>query len=198
MPSGFNPLKGLHLAIKALSLLKNYYSDVMLTVPGLPQHILSYNPFKSRIIGEEYVNFCKDLITKKNLEKNINLLPRLDAEGMAQELLKSNIFLSPTSIDNSPNAVGEASMIGVPIVSTPVGGVPSILKDEESCLFTPAGDEYLMAYQIKRIFDDDKLAIKLSCNAHKIALRRHNILKTTEQYINAYNEIINYHKNQQI
>lgn len=194
MPSGFNPLKGFHLAIKALALLKKFYADVVLTVPGLPQHILSYGPIKSRILGEEYVNYCKGLIRENQLEHNIKLLPRLDADEMACEMIKANVFLSPTSIDNSPNAVGEATMIGTPVVATPVGGVPSMLKDEESCLFAPAGDEFIMAYQIKRIFDDDILATTLSKNAYQIAVRRHNITATTSQYINAYSEVISLHK----
>lgn len=194
MPSGFNPLKGLHIALKALALLKTFYPDIMLTVPGLPQHILSYGKIKSRIIGEEYINYCISIIEDNQLKKNISLLPRLDAEGMVKEMINANVFLSPSSIDNSPNAVGEAMMIGVPIVSTPVGGVLSILRDEESCLFAPAGDEFLMAYQIKRIFEDDALATNLSTNARKVASQRHNKQQTLDQYINAYQAIINSHK----
>ena len=114
---------------------------------------------------------------------------------MANEMLKANVFLSPTSIDNSPNSIGEATMIGVPVVTTPVGGIPSMLKDEESCLFAPAGDVYMMAYQIKRIFNDSELAIKLSKNAHQIALLRHNPDSTVTQYINAYEAIVELHKN---
>lgn len=193
MPSGFNPIKGLHLAIKAIGLLKNNFPDIILAVPGLPTHILSYGNIKKRLIGEEYVNYCQSLIKERNLENNIKLLPRLNAEEMANEMINANVFLSPTSIDNSPNSVGEAMMVGVPIVTTPVGGIPSMIKDEESCLYSPAGDEYIMAYQIKRIFDDDNLAQKLSKNAHQIALKRHDIQQTCNQYLSSYTDIIETH-----
>lgn len=193
MTAGFNPIKGLHLAIKAVALLKKEFPDVTLTVPGLPTHILKYGKIKSRLIGEEFINYCKDLIVKNGLEDNIILLPRLDAEGMTREILRANVFLSPTTIDNSPNSIGEATMLGIPIVASPVGGVPSMLHDEESCLFAPAGDEYIMAYQIKRIFEDRMLALKLSKNAYQVAIVRHNKQSAYEQYMNAYKKIISIH-----
>lgn len=194
MPSGFNPIKGLHLAIKSIALLKPFYPDIKLTVPGLPLHIFKYSRIKSKLCGEEYVNYVKHLVSINGLENHVEFLPRLNAEEMAKEMLKANVFLSPSSIDNSPNAVGEATMIGVPIVVTPVGGIPSFLRDEDSCLLAAAGDEYIMAYQIKRVFDDAPLATKLSEGAFKVALKRHNKEVATMQYLDAYKQIINQNK----
>lgn len=190
MPSGFNPIKGLHLAIKAVTLLKHFYPDVKLYVPGIDNRFVESSNLKSRIFGEEYINYCRALIKKNHLEKNIIFLGRLDGENMAENMLKANVFISPSSIDNSPNAVGEATMIGIPIVTTPVGGVPSILTDNKSCLFAPAGDEYVMAYKIKQIFSNDILAMNLGENAYKVALKRHNRAITVKQYIEAYHDII--------
>lgn len=191
MPSGFNPIKGLHLALKTVYLLKQYFPDVELIVPGISTKQIKR--FTNRVYGEEYIIYCVNLIKKYGIESNIKFLSRLNAKGMTEEMQKAHVFLSPTSIDNSPNAVGEATMIGVPIVTTPVGGIPSILKDENEVLYAPAGDSYMMAFQIKRIFEDDNLATSLSRNAHIKALKRHDIVNITTQYHNIYNEIINIH-----
>lgn len=86
-------------------------------------------------------------------------------------------------------------MIGTPVVTTPVGGVPSILEDENEALFAPAGDPYMMAFQIKRIFENNELSASLSQHAHQKALKRHNCEKTTAQYINIYHQIIQLHHN---
>lgn len=48
-----------------------------------------------------------------------------------------------------------------------------------------------MAYQIKKLFDDDDLAERLSQNAYKIAQVRHNPEKTAAQYLDIYNNVIN-------
>lgn len=191
MPSGFNPIKGLHLALKTVYLLKQYFPDVELIVPGISTKQIKR--FTNRVYGEEYIIYCVNLIKEYGIESNIKFLSRLDAKRMVEEMQKAHVFLSPTSIDNSPNAVGEATMIGVPIVTTPVGGIPSILKDENEVLYAPAGDSYMMAFQIKRIFEEDNLATSLSRNAHIKALKRHDIVNITTQYLNIYNEIINIH-----
>ena len=190
MPSGFNPIKGMHLAIETIYLLKQYYPNVLLVIPGIPIHILQMNRLSRLITGEEFITYIQHKIHEYNIEDNIRFLPRLDAIEMAEEMKKANVFLSPSSIDNSPNAIGEAMLIGTPIVSTPVGGVTSFLEDESSTLFAPAGDPYMMAYQIKRIFDDENLAATLSNNAHQIALKRHNKENTVKQYIDTYKKII--------
>lgn len=190
MPSGFNPIKGLHLAIEATYLLKQYFPDVLLVVPGLNLKIEENSKLSNPIWGEEYIRYCKHLIIQYNLKNNITFFSRLDALGMIHQMKQANVFVSPSSIDNSPNAVGESTMIGVPIVTTPTGGVPSFMKDEETALFAPAGDPYMIAYQVKRIFEDDDLAIRLSKNAHKLALVRHDKKKTGEQYLNIYEDIL--------
>lgn len=191
MPSGFNPIKGMHHAIKTVSLLKQYFPDIRLSIPGISPKDLQR--LTNKLWGEEYIIYCIHLIKKYQLENNIRFLPRLDAEGMIKEMQQAHVFLSPSSIDNSPNAVGEATMIGTPIVTTPVGGVPSILEDEKEVLFAPAGDPYMMAFQIKRIFENDELAISLSKNAHLKALKRHDRENTAAQYLRIYQEIVKKH-----
>lgn len=191
MPSGFNPIKGMHLAIEAVGLLKKFYDDVVLVIPGLFDDIFKKQRATNVILGEEYIRYIKQRIIDLNLSENVKFLPRLDALGMIRQMQSANVFLSPTSIDNSPNVVGEAMMIGVPLVTTPVGGELSFLTDNYSNLFAPAGDVYMMAYQIKKLLDDDNLAERLSQNAYKIALVRHDPEKTAAQYLDIYNNVIN-------
>ena len=193
MPAGFNPIKGLHMAIETIYLLKQYFSDVELVVPGLSENLLTKSKLINRIWGEEYIIYIKHLVEKYHLKNNITFLPKLDARGMIKQMQQANVFLSPSSIDNSPNAVGESTMIGIPIVTTPVGGVPSFMTDGKTALFAPAGDPYTMAYQIKRIFENDELATNLSANAYQLALIRHDKVKTAEQYLNIYHTIITEH-----
>lgn len=190
MPSGFNPIKGMYLAVKTLGLLKKLYPHVSLNIPGIKESEFYRQGISDWLFGEEYIRYTRHLILKNGLKESIHFLGRLNAEEMATQMQKANVFLSPSSIDNSPNAVGEATMIGMPIVTTAVGGVLSMLKDEVSCLFTPAGDEYTMAYQIMRLFESDSLATNIAQGAYQVALKRHNKQTTVQQYLNAYQTII--------
>ena len=194
IPSGFNPIKGMYLAVKTLALLKNFYPHVSLNIPGIGETEFYRQGIRDWLLGEEYIRYTRHLIFENKLKDNIHFLGKLNAEEMTIQMQKANIFLSPSSIDNSPNVVGEATMIGTPIVATAVGGVLSMLKDEISCLFAPAGDEYTIAYQIKRLFDNDSLATKISQGAYQVALKRHNKQITIQQYLNAYQAIIEQEK----
>ena len=190
MPAGYNPLKGMHLAIKATALLKKYYPDVVLKVPAIPFNILRRSGLWERLMGDEFLTYCKDIIKKNHLEKNVCFLPRLNEEDMVKEMLSSNVFLSCSSIENSSNAVGEASMLGVPLVITAAGGLISFMHDEKNCLLSTSGDEYLIAYQIKRLFDNDNLCNLLSKAEQKTANERHNIDSVANNNYLGYLKII--------
>lgn len=190
MPSGFSPVKGLHIAIEAIRLLKRDYPDIKLYVPGLESRYLYGSKFWRYIKGECFTNYLADKVQKYKLHDHVILVGTLDAESMKYYMQRSHIFLSPSVVDNSPNAVGEATMIGVPIVSSYVGGIPSFLEDGKTCLFANSGDPYMIAAAIKTLFENDKLAMNLSNNALQVAKRRHDKKKVTYQYIENYQSVI--------
>lgn len=189
--SGAYPIKGLHILVSAIRILKSKYPKLKIYVPlfeGTRDLTL-----RDRIIGEEYQNYIKKLVRDFGLIDNFVPLKRLNAEEMAIQFAKSHVFVLPSFIENSPNSLGEAMMVGVPNVSAFTGGVGSMVKDEDSSLFFPIGDFRTLAYQIERIFEDDSLALKISKNAKLIAQRRHSKEVTYKQYISAYKRIISIH-----
>ncbi len=190
--AGFNPTKGLHHAIRILSEVKKQWPKVSMVVPGTPMHVFAYRGLKQKIFGEEYVGYCNDLIDKLGVRDNIVFLPRLDDGQMVEQLLQANVFLSATSIDNSPNALGESMMLGVPAAVTPVGGIPSIIQHEKNGLMT--SPEHL-AENICRIFEDKAFALELSQSAYHTALKRHDREVTKNQYLDAY-QLITQNNNQ--
>ncbi len=185
--AGFNPIKGLHHAIKILAEIKKQWPNVSIVIPGTQMHVFAYRGLKQRIFGEEYIGYCNHLIDKLGVRENVIFLPYLDDKQMAEELLKANVFLSATSIDNSPNALGEAMMIGVPAVVTPIGGIPSIVQHEKNGLM--ASLEHL-AENICKIFGDEEFTLQLSKGAYHTALERHDREATKKQYLDAYRLII--------
>lgn len=190
MPAGFNPIKGMHIAIEAVKILKKYYPDIKLYVPGFDSRFIFGSKLWRYFKGEMYTNYLAYLISNYGLQQNVIITGKLPSDKMACYMQKSHVFLSPSVIDNSPNAVGEATMIGIPIVSTYVGGIPSFLENEKSCLFANSGDPYMIALAIDNIFRNDDLAIFLSANAFKIAQNRHNKEKVTKQYVDSFKNII--------
>lgn len=194
MPAGFNPLKGMHIAVKAAALLKKIYPDVLLKIPAIPMHMLQRSGLKELLIGEELITYVKDIIKKNHMEENVIFLPRLSEEEMVKEMLSANVFLSCSSIDNSSNAVGEATMLGTPLVVTAVGGLTSFMHDEQNCLLSSSGDEYMIAYQIRRYFENDALCVRLSKAALETARKRHDLDNAAKVAYEAYQQVIEIHK----
>lgn len=186
-------LKGFHVLIKAAGILKRKYPNIKLVSP-LASMKVNRSRITDLLISEDYSNYLKHEVKINGLENNIELKENLTETEMSQEYAKAHIFVLPSFLENSPNSLGEAMLIGTPSVVSPVGGVSSVISNEISALTFPADDHVMMAYQIDRIFSDDQLAYLLSNNAKEIARKRHNIRDTINQYIGIYNEIINVHK----
>ena len=189
--SGAYPVKGLHTLIEAVNLLKTRYPEIKVYVPLFGK--IGELRLRDYLFGDDYSNYIKTLIKKYNLQTSFIPLNRLNAQEMADRFKQSHVFVISSFIENSPNSLGEAMKIGVPTVVSYTGGIGSMLKDEQSSLFFPIGDFRTLAQQIKRIFESDDLAVKLSKNAQIIAENRHNVISATNQYMDIYSQIIATH-----
>lgn len=82
---------------------------------------------------------------------------RLDRRGIVELYAAADAMLNPTTVDNMPNSVIEALACGVPVISTAVGGVPYIVRDEETALLVAANEPAAMAKAILRLQGDAAL-----------------------------------------
>lgn len=185
-------LKGFHILLKAVAILKKEFQNITIITP-LSSIRKNSSKIRDLLVSEDYNNYLKNEIERLDLSSNIELKGKLTAEEMTSEFKRAHVFVLPSFIENSPNSLGEAMLIGTPTVVSPVGGVPSIVENNKSTLMFASGDYVMMAHQIKQIFINDNLALQISANAKNIAIKRHNIKSTTEQYKDIYTQIIKQH-----
>lgn len=180
------PVKGFHLALEAVSLLKRDYPDVHLYTTGTnPLHA----DWKGKLRQSAYNIYLGELIQKYGLEENVTFLGTLNAEQMKNRYLASNVFLSASSIENSPNSVGEAMCLGVPTVSSDVGGVKNMLKHGEEGFVYPADAPYMAAYYIGELFQNTELCEAFSARAQKHAKVTHDPQKNFEDLMMIYSGV---------
>ena len=77
----------------------------------------------------------------------------------------SNIFINTTNFDNTPVSVIEAMALGLPIVSTNVGGLPFLITDSEDGLLVEPQNINAMVDAIMRLTLDNELRNSLILNA---------------------------------
>ncbi|MBA4154168.1 glycosyltransferase family 4 protein [Flavobacterium sp.] len=145
----YNP----EMALKVFSKLKKIYPDAELCMVG---------PYKD--MSKEVV---QQLIEKNKVD--IKLSGRLTKAEWTQLSKKYDIFINTTHFDNTPVSVIEAMALGLPIVSTNVGGIPFLLEDRENALLVNDSDVDEMVKSITELIENPELARKLSVNGRKEA-----------------------------
>lgn len=182
-----SPVKGFHYLIEAISLVKNHIPDVKVFVVG--KNIMDNNGLKNRFGRTHYMNYCRELIIKNGMSERFIFLGRLTEKQMAQAMLKANIFVLPSSIENSPNSLCEAMILGLPCIASYVGGVQTLVKDNKSALTYQHNSVSVLAELILELLQDQKKQVMLSMNARIIAQERHNRSSNAEQLFKIYREI---------
>lgn len=185
--NGYFALKGLHYVIKALPQLAREYSDIKVYVAG-------YKPYEEKdqrsFIKKGYAKYLKKLISDLGVEKYLIFTGPLSAKEVAEKLSQVHAYVLCSAIENSPNTLGEAMMVGTPSVTSYVGGVPDMATDGKEALFYRNDDPALLAWNVKRIFDDDNLALRLS-EAGKLRARcTHHAEENAKKLLNVYQEIL--------
>lgn len=181
------PIKGLHYMIEAVSILKKEYPDIKVYVAGL--NILANKSFKEKLRRTGYAKYLKKLIKKYDVTNNIIFTGILKEEDMINRLLKSNVFVQTSSIENSPNSLGEAMILGVPSIASYVGGTCNMMEHEKEGYLYTYTEPAILAEYLRRIFDDDSKAIEISKNAIKRASNTHNSERITKENIDMYIDI---------
>lgn len=177
------PLKGLHQVLRAMPLILRHYPDTKIRVAGAD--ITKYSTWREKLRISGYGKLIRHMIHQLHLENHIEFLGPLNAEQMKQAYLNSNVFVCPSSIENSPNSLGEAQLLGVPHVASYVGGVADMMVGNEENLYR--FEEYeMLAEKVCRTFANEDEQIDMS----NIALQRHNQDANLNQLLTIYSEII--------
>lgn len=166
------PIKGLHKVIEAISLLKSEFPKIKVKVAG--KNILKEKKCLMTLRQNGYEKYIYRLIKKLKLHDYFYFLGVLSEEQMIIEYQKAHVFICPSSIENSPNSVGEAQLLGVPTIASYVGGIPDMIVHGKSGLLYRFDDVEMLAENIKKVFTDNSLALSLSSNGIEVASIRHD------------------------
>jgi glycosyltransferase involved in cell wall biosynthesis len=163
-------------------------SDLILKTAKLLKENTQIN-FEWKIIGINDILIHEKLTKIRAGNVNVKLLGTLSADSLIDELLDSDIFIHPSYIDNSPNSVCEAQYLGVPVISTDVGGISSLIKNEETGFLVPSNDPYMMASKIITLIKDESIARSTGLKGSEIAKERHSQQKILTDLKNIYNKV---------
>jgi len=183
------PIKGLHQVLRALNHIKDDFPSMKIRIAG--GNITKTDTLKDRLTMGGYGKYLLSLINELGLKEQIEFTGPLDEFQMIKEYLNCNLFICPSSIENSPNSLGEAQLLGVPTIASYVGGIPDMVNHGITGLLYRYEEVEMLAQQIKNIFESDKLAKKLSLGGIEAATIRHNRDTNLNTLLDIYKRVQN-------
>ncbi len=164
-------IKGFHFLLEAMPDILSRYPDAVVYTTG--PDLLRPTP-RERLLRTSYQVYLADMIRSLHLEEHVRFLGTLDEEQMRERYLKSNVFVCPSILENSSNSIGEAMLLGCPVVASYVGGTMSMMTHGQEGFLYQTTATYMLAGYVNRIFGDDALAMRLSQNGRKRAAVTHD------------------------
>lgn len=165
--------KGFDLILKVANILKN------------EMHL----DFIWNVYGNVDASFTEKHTGLHHQDVNVNLCGVASAEELRSSLLNSTLYFHSSYIENSPNAVCEAQILGLPVVASRVGGTDSMVEHGKTGFLYPVTDPYMAASYIGRMIEDKEENVKIGKQAREVALVRHDKEKIVEELLKTYHEI---------
>jgi len=186
-PGSSYPVKGFHYLLTAFAEVLKTYPDATLSVPG--DGLPPARDWKGRLRSTGYQFYLEKLIRRYGLAGKVRFLGSLEVEEMKQAYLRANVFVLPSTIENSPNTLGEAMLLGLPCIASDVGGVSTLLQSGTEGFVYPAGDVASLVGRIKEVFSMEEKAELLGAEARIHALHTHAPEKNSQTLVEIYKEI---------
>ncbi len=167
--------KGFETIIAAAGILKNLGINFTWKIAGLESHDVLM-----KILNKKY----------ECVSDRIVLLGRLSEEALVKHLLESDIYIQASHIENSPNGVAEALILGMPVIATYAGGTAAYISNRQDGILIQDGDPWSMAGAILELYNSEKLSLQFGQEARKRAMVRHNPKRIASDILSAYRIIL--------
>ena len=181
------PIKGIHKMVEAMPYVLRDFPNTKVYVAG--SDFTHKTNVRERLRFGTYANYVLHLMNKLEVKEHFIFTGLLDEQQMADRYKASHVFVCPSSIENSPNSLGEAQLVGTPVVASYVGGIPDMVEHGKTGLLYRFEEHEMLAQCVCSIFRDSDLAERLSTNGKLCAQKRHDRQVNAKRTLDIYNEI---------
>lgn len=167
--------KNQHFILKALAPLLTANKDLRLDFVG-------------PIVEAEYAAKLQQQIERAGLHSQVQLSGW--CADAPQQLVRSNLFVLGSRVEGVPYSILEAMHAGVPVVSTPCGGVPDVIEDGQTGLLCSATDPASMQAAVAHMVTDRTLRDRLSSNARAYVREHYSVEQWSTNYMKLFHELV--------
>ena len=142
-------------------------------------------------VGQDYSDGkAAKLANSLGSQAGIQLLGAVPPSGVARLMRQSRVFCLPSYAEGTPNVVMEAMSSGLPIVSTKVGGIPDIVKDQVRGLLVEPGDIEGLTDALSSLLINPSQSVRMGHAAHDFAKESLNIENTAKYLSDLYRQTL--------
>ena len=175
------PKKGLDLLIEATAELVESGLDVCV-----------------RIAGEdgEHGSTLRRLVAERGLGDRVSFVGPVDQRGLLRELRRADAFCLPCRVladgdrDGIPNVLIEAMAAGVPVVSTPISGIPELIENRHNGLLVSPESSTAVAKALLELHDDPDLGLRLTAAGQETVDGRFDGWATTRDLVSHFESVV--------
>ncbi len=171
------PIKGLHVLLRSLRYLKK---PVRLVIVG------------SSVWSREYYQRVLKLIERENRKgiHEISYLGTLSQAEIIKLYQKASIFILPSFWEAFPVVTLEALSCQTPVIATPVGGIPEVVRNFENGILVPVGNTLKLAEAIQYLLDNNNIRIKFGHVGREWVTKNFSVGVIAKRLSNIYKEMI--------
>lgn len=162
------------------------YADLIMAFAKIA---FKHPDWKITLVGNGEVEQARALAREMKIETQVELLGWISGENKDKAFKEASVFCLPSYAEGFPMAVLDAWAYGLPVITTPVGGIPDVAIDGENMLLFKPGDINTLAEKLDLIMSDESLRCKLSASSIKMAFEKFNIDTITAQVAEIYESL---------
>jgi len=139
--------------------------------------------------GDQEVAEVRGLVDEKGIERNVRMLGWVSGDDKLAAFTRAHIYVLPSYHEGLPIGVLEAMAAGLPVVTTPVGGIPEVVRDGVNGIIISPGDVRALSAAVLRLLEDAELRKRMSEANVELVRSRHDAPLVAATLCEWYNEI---------
>lgn len=151
---------------------------------------INHPDWKLVFAGNKEVEVARHLSEELGIGNQVELLGWVGGEQKHRAYSEAKVLCLPSYAEGFPMSVLDAWAYGLPVIATPVGGIPDVAVDGENMLLFNPGDVDALAMQLERIMSDERLRQKLSEESLKMAHGKFRLASITDQVGEMYKQLV--------
>lgn len=168
------PNKGLHILVKSLRYLEK---PVRLAIIGPLDR--DFRPYVLKLVKDE----------NQKGKHEITYLGTMDNADTVGWYQKASLFVLPSLFEGFPVTILEALSCETPVMATPVGGIPEVVKDHETGILTMSNNPVALAQAIQHLLDNKKVRTKFGREGRKQVIKHYSLDASVEKLCGIYRQI---------